>query len=176
MGKIVRKIICIFQLALLTCTFCMAQTDKQTVQSKNEPNLSGTWIRDSIEHESDRSNSPAVGEVKLIIIQRDREIKIARQFNNSNAQSVLEESTYYSDGRGEGNQRTGFRKEHGKSVEEIVRSKTTWKGGKLVSEAEIRGGKSGTGFGMKIRDEWSLSKDGKELIQTTTYQAVNVRG
>lgn len=88
---------------------------------------------------------------------------------NLRGQQALQESTYYSDARGEKNLGPGFSTKPGGAKDEVRKSRTMWKKDKLTIEADIRKTESGSTLRLKIIDDWKLSKDGKTLTQTTSY-------
>jgi hypothetical protein len=171
-----RKTICIFQLVLLGCSLALAQNDKkQSLQNRNKPDLNGTWIRDSKPGEPRQSNDSAIGEVKLIIVQQEPEIRITRHIRNSEGQSIVE-SRYYSDGRGELNKRPGLTLESGDTENKGLASKTKWNIDKLVTQAAISDANYRSGWSIRITEEWNLSKESKVLMQTTTYEFGLLKG
>lgn len=171
-----KKSLCLLQLMLLFWTLSLAQGGKKQLSNTNKPNLSGQWVLDHQEDEFGKSNMRLPGEVKLIVVHNEPEIKIT-QISNSKGQSVSEELIYYSDGRGEKN--LGPHSPHRISTkpsdadDEVMKSKTKWKGNKLVTQTHIHKTESGATLIMDIIDEWKLSTDGRTLILTTTYAGGN---
>lgn len=166
------KTICFLQLLLLCWTLSWAQGNKKQLLNTQKPDLSGRWVLDHEEGESGRSNPRVPGEIKLIVIHHEPEIKITRM-SNSKGRQVVQETTYYSDARGEKNLGPRISTKPNNTVDEVMKSKTKWNRDKLVTQTDIHKAESGATLGMRIIDEWKLSDDGKILTQTTTYRVDN---
>ena len=162
---------------VLLCSLSASSVTQPSTQEQKggKPNLSGTWVIDRI-----KSNAEAVkrfGEhgITLIVTHHDPELRVTRKTGSS--EERLNESVYYTDGRGERN---------GEGSGQATDSKSAWKGNKLQRKYYLNGplyGPSGATKNamIEITDEWEISKDGQNLTLTTTlrsapgYPALNVR-
>src|SRR3989442_672191 len=114
------KILC---LVLFICTHAFAfQEPKDPPNTKAKPDFSGTWIL-----ESSTVDGLALVEKALVILHHDPEMRVGRKII-ANGHEQLVELVYFTDGRGETNPL--FRNS---DRFESVKSKTKWKGNRLVS-------------------------------------------
>jgi hypothetical protein len=161
-----KAIACAFFLLLLCASLSFAQSSKiEADKQKPVPALGGTWMLDEEQPKQSKQRSAAPDKVTLVISQRGPEIKMTHKVV-SGGQERTRESVYYSDERGETNIGATISTTPNPRDEEI-KSRTRWKGDKLVTTTTIRKATAGTLLIWDIIDEWKLSPDGKTLTQTT---------
>ncbi|HEX6189083.1 MAG TPA: hypothetical protein VFZ40_13475 [Pyrinomonadaceae bacterium] len=142
---------------LLSAVFGLTPVQSVTLQPK--PDFSGTW-----ELDKSKGNYVKISGLKpeanliLVISHAEPQIKVTRRLL-WNGREDLQEVNYYPDGRGEFS-RTFINESEGKS-------KTKWKGKKLVTEFSVtlKNEKLGD-LKYDVIQEWKLSADGKTLTQT----------
>lgn len=143
----------------------LAQGKQKTIKPK--PDFSGTWLLDRA-----KSNvgPPLAPDQPLKIVHHDPELRIPHLIQ-SNGQSTEKDFVYYTDGRSETNPTitflsTGTDMNRPGTDKDVTKSKTTWKGDKLVTRSTRRSVVGGHPLEFDIIDEWKLSRDGKTLTQT----------
>lgn len=153
-----RIVLCVL-LFSLGAVVCAARDDRKK-DAKPHPDMTGTWTLDKSKSDfgpfRDRPISKA--DVKLVVTQRDPELKLTRTLS-LNGQQDVREQTYYTDERGETNPPTLGTGE--------VKSKTKWDGDKVVTRSKMtRETQRGT-FEIDTTEKWQLSSDGQTLTVTT---------
>ena len=165
--KILTRVLCL----VLLCSFGTMQAaaqGKQTVKTK--PDFTGTWLLDTAKS---NVSSSATSDQPIKITHQDPEFRITRMVA-SNGQLASSQFVYYTDGRGETNRAilflsTSIDMNPGRHDKEIIKSKTSWSGNKLIthSRSPVRSLIGGQLLEFEIIDEWKLSADGKTLTQTS---------
>ena len=132
--------------------------------AKPKPDLSGTWkLTEPKDDPSPGSRLLNTGDI-LVIAQHEPEVKVSSKFVTPGNEGV-NELTYYTDGRGETNVKTGGN--------QPVATVTKWDGNKLVTKhvasMTVRGASGGEKTGkIETTQKWELSKDGQKLSLTAT--------
>ena len=146
-----KALACLMMLAL--AAVCAAQ-DSRKKESKQRPDLTGTWVLDK-----SKSGGGSNFDSTLVITHRDPEVRINRT-DVRKGERVTKDYVFYTDGRGESNPMY-----YGDGRFD---SDTKWEGGKVVAYMCAR-----TYSGQKCRggtsQEWQLSADGQTLTHTTSY-------
>ena len=148
-------IICV---CLLSCVaLCAAQEKKAVADKASPPNFSGTWMRDNAKSTFGKfKHKPyAKGIVTMIVEHTEPECRVIKKIKHEDGKQQEEDLLYYTDKRGETNPTLFWLGE--------LTSKTGWKGLKLVSEgSEKRKDENGESL-FVMKEEWTLSPDGKTL-------------
>lgn len=163
-----RKYLSVFCLILACTSTATLQNEKKNPKVVNRPDLTGIWLLDRKVSNVGKSTLP---DLPLKITYRDPELTIARLYNH-NGQMVKREFVYYTDGRGETNQSeilliTSPKIDVRDLDKQVTRSKTRWRGKKVVTSSIIRNSVGGRMLEFEAIDEWKLSEDGKTLTQTS---------
>lgn len=147
---------------LLIAIFIALSTFSYTQKDKGPPNLSGTWKLKSASKNTSTGSATRreVGD-NLVITQTDNELV----FVGTSVVRGIEQTnrlTFYPDGRGEENLWTGSK--------HPVKTVTNWDERVLrileIREVTFRGPTYGVKKAeLKIKEEWTLSKDGKKVTQ-----------
>jgi hypothetical protein len=168
-----KAIACASFLLLLCAALSFAQSSKiEPDKQKPVPVLGGTWVLDEEQPKQSKQRSAGTHDkVTLVISQHEPEIKMTRKVV-SGGQERTRESVYYSDERGETNTGATISTTPNPRDEEI-KSRTRWRGDKLVTTTTVRKATAGTLLIWDIIDEWKLSPDGKTLTQTTIIKPDN---
>ncbi|MDT5296460.1 MAG: hypothetical protein QOJ76_3340 [Acidobacteriota bacterium] len=148
-------------LTLCLAGLCAAREDKKKAETKPHPDLSGTWTLDKSKSDfGPFQNRPiAKADATLVVAHHDPELKMTRTLS-LNGQQQTQETTYYTDERGETNPATMGGGE--------VKSKTKWDGDRVVAHATIkREGPRGPSE-IDLVEHWQVSGDGKTLTHSTT--------
>ena len=123
-------------------------------ESKQQTDFSGKWSLASKE-----GNKVTGDKATLIISQRGPEIKVVQESSQGGTSQQL---TYYADGRGETNPSDSG----GKTFHSV----TTWKKNALVIKFSLPSTRANNNVVVNERiDEWSMSKDGQTLTQTSSF-------
>jgi hypothetical protein len=140
MNRILRNVISIVVILVGLSSFAAAQ----------QTELSGTWVLES-------KKDP---ETTLVISESGPEIKIT-QTQRQNGNAVTSEQIYFADGRGETNASP-----NGKIQ---LRSTSQRRGRKLIVKFSLAQTRANNLLIANDRiDEWTISKDGKTLKQTSS--------
>lgn len=126
----------------------------QNDQKRTATDLTGNW---ELHAKSERR----IGQrITLVISQRETEITILEKLTSSGTSRELK---YYTDSRGETNPTSDGKR--------MLSSVTKWKDRKLITRFEFPSTISGnTNIVNERVDEWSLSRDGQTLTQTSTFK------
>jgi hypothetical protein len=159
-------ILCFILICALGTAAGYAQGKPRTPKTK--PDLTGTWLLDRTRSNVGPSARP---EQPLKIAHHDPELRITHMIMD-NGQLTGRDFVYYTDGRGETNPTTMYLSSgtdmnpqgHDKDV---TKSKTTWRGNKLVTRSILRSVIGGRPLEFAVIDEWKLSSDGKTLTQSS---------
>ena len=147
---------------LLIAILISLSTFSHTQKDNGPPNLSGTWKLKSASKNTvtGSGTSREIGD-NLVITQTDGELVFV---GTSVVKGIVQTNrlTFYPDGRGEENLWTGSKRP--------VKTVTNWDKGVLrileIKEVTFRAPTYGVKKGeLKIKEEWTLSKDGKKLTQ-----------
>lgn len=172
--KALRKLCACLLVSLCVTLLCPAQ-DKKKGEVRVKPDFSGTWKlhkeegneRPSVFGRVPQDEPESLPDVTLIIMHREPEIKITSQFKTGD-EVKTQEAIYHTDKREEllpvmwdGDQVDS-------------KSKTEWKGEKLVSRHYINRSLRGYPSGAEITRELKLSSDGKTLTQTIRILSQNL--
>ncbi|HEY6230446.1 MAG TPA: hypothetical protein VIW64_04225 [Pyrinomonadaceae bacterium] len=150
-----KRLICLLLLVMTMAASAPAQNQKQ----KTHPNFSGGW-------QVDLSNLDA-GEISsepriLLIEHQEPELRIkGRQIGGNPVLS--NEIILFTDGRGETN-----RALVGYAIGDL-KSKTEWKGEKLIRRYTTRQTVRGTFVNVNVTEELKLTDDAKKLVRTFRY-------
>ena len=134
------KKITIALIMLICVNICLAQNEKN---AQTRPNFSGVWIFES-EESNPKSNAKLQNDGEIQITYNEPELKMTRVVKRD-GDTILNELTYYTDGRGETH---------------ALQSKTKWDGKKIL----IKYPKDNTEVLLE------LSPDGNKLFETTTIK------
>ena len=155
MRKSVKALLSIVLLAAAPC-LCWTQSATQTTK----PDLSGEWVLERGSGDGSR----------LLVEHREPEVRIKRLKGRS-GNEVFRESVYYTDGRGEVNEGPTITDRPEKPArEDEVRTKTEWRGDRVVTRGSIQKFLSGRPLNAEVSEEWKLSKDGRKLTHTTRFR------
>lgn len=145
-------------------------------KEKGKPDLSGQWALDEEvggTHKPPRRPSDAV--THLVVLHRGEEVRFTRA-TTVNGAATERESIYYTDGRGETNLVPAITDKPGSVREEEVKSRTVWKGDKLVTRSVSRPLAVGRSVYVETVEEWKLSSDRTRLMRTLTVTVDSGRG
>jgi hypothetical protein len=170
----VKKVI-VGVIVLFCAVIGLGSNGRNESQKKGARNLSGAWKLDKSKgNYLEYSGLKPQADLILVISHVEPEIKITRKLIWEGQESI-QESIYYSDGRGEVS-RTLVANMEGKS-------KTRWSGDKLVSRISAYNKNIGRGkIKVDVIQEWKLSDDGNRLTQIERFPLsdfpgqVNARG
>lgn len=164
-------------LLILCVAACVVVSPAQVKNSsaQDRPDLTGTWERNPSKSESPFGAVP--GSSSLTISHKEPELWIIRKSSNKGEDSI-NDSTYYSDGRGDMNIPTfgtaisvgPANSNDAKSIKPSgeVKSKTKWEGSKLVSRTSMVHFIGDHRLDVEIIEEREISLDGKTLTIVTT--------
>jgi hypothetical protein len=142
----------------------------QTKPAKPKPDFSGEWLLDL--DKSDKKLLPPRPDLPIKISHQDPELKVITT-SESKGQMVERVFVYYTDGRGETNQATALLTTNPDAVKpgdidkQVTKSKTSWRGDKVVTRATLRLVVGSHVLEYELVDEWKLSRDGKVLTKTS---------
>jgi hypothetical protein len=169
-------------LSILILAVAVIVVDEKNVrgQSKNVPNLSGTWELIEYFGGTKRQLGSNFPKMTLAISQTDSEVKIIQKRMRNGVEEVRE-LTYYLDGRGESNL---GRVELWPRYEPRFESVTAWQKDRLLSsykeQQSLRTGSSlkngvysTTDSVARRKDEWRLASDGQTLALTSSSVQTN---
>src|SRR5207247_3592228 len=136
-------------------------------------NLSGTWVRDK-----DKSDAPRFGpggggagggggqggppDITLVIRQTDNDLQITRKFSRRGQERSVEQKFTLD---GQENTNTGGM---GRAGSGELKSKSKWNKDSLVIEGTQKVSSPRGDFEVQVKEEFSLSADGKTLTVHTT--------
>jgi len=152
---------------LFVITSCVSLSQAQVNNKK--PDFSGVW---KFDHSKSTASEIGKRDAPIKIVYNDPEFRITRTIER-NGQSVERDFVYYTDGRGETNVATMLMTSEPGRVKpedidkEIVKSKTMWQHGKVVTRSTTRDLTGAWILEYDIIDEWKISSDGKTLTQTS---------
>jgi hypothetical protein len=153
------KALCLIILLVAAAPSCVCRA--QGAAQGATPDLSGEWVPEGNQVGGDGS--------RLLIEHREPELRIKRLKGRSGAE-VLRESVYYTDNRGETNRVPTLTDRPAKPAQEDeLRTKTAWRGDKLVTRGLLRKLISGRPLDAVVTEEWKLSKDGRRLTHATRF-------
>jgi hypothetical protein len=153
-----RLLTCLWVLLCVTTLCVTAQDDKKKSVEKTRPDLSGAWVLDRQKSKFGPSFLRESGSVTLTVSHHEPEIRITRKLS-LNGREQIHQLVYYSDGRGETNPHLV-----GKGT---LKTKTVWKGNKLVSKSTARSRTPQGDIEMDLFEKWELSSGGMGLTQTS---------
>jgi hypothetical protein len=152
-------------LVVLAAAACVAQGGGRKDAPKPPPNFSGDWVAVDLPRATPETED-WLTLVRLKVTHAEPELKVTRVWERLGRETE-DGATYYTDGRGETNLWGSTRTFSMSSPddEKELKTRTAWDGEKLVSksEADASSKKKSRPNGLKVTDEWKLSKDGKEL-------------
>jgi hypothetical protein len=144
--------------AIATLFFAVPQT--QSNQRSSTPAWSGTWMLQKSD-DGKNKNSQLTGNVTLVISQIGQEIKITRKRHDT-GNEIVQELTYYIDGRGEINPTTDGKR--------TLKSNTKQSDNKLIIRFSLPSTTVNNRAVVNERiDEWKLLSDGRTLTQTSSF-------
>ena len=151
-----KRFFCLLSLVLAIIASAPAKDQKQKVH----PNFTGGW-------QADMSNTDAGeisgGEPQLLLVEhQEPELRIKGKEIGGNAM-LSTETILFTDGRGETN-----RALIGYTIGDL-KSKTEWKGQKLVRRYTTRQTVRATFVNVNVTEELKLSDDDKKLVRTFRY-------
>lgn len=151
---------------VLSCAITSLAASSKNLSQLQKPNLSGTWKLDKSKGNYVKyARLKSQDDLMLLISHVDPEIKVVHKLIKNGKQDTRE-LIYYSDGRGE----TGYTF----MDDSPGKSKTTWRGNKLVSRFFVNLNGRGATVTFEVVQEWKLSADGKTLTQTQTVRQTNL--
>ena len=147
-------------LALSAVVFCAAAQGAQNESKTTTPDFRGSWVA----VKPPKLNEHVGVLVRLEVVHAEPELKVTRVWATKGRERK-DETVYYTDGRGEVNL---WEKLLGwpttPSGGEELKTKTVWKGEKLISKTDVDSMPEKNRRNMRrFKEEWKLSKDGSEL-------------
>jgi len=144
---------------LLSASVCLAQNEKNKADNTVKPDLSGTWILDSVKGRVDRE----IRDYVLTIVHREPDITLIKKYKRGKRE-ISEEITYHTDGKPE----SAHRLRPNDPLPE-----TRWRGNKLVRVVITRFPVAGLPGLLRAdppefvnTEEWALSDDKQTLVRT----------
>jgi len=168
-----RKYLGLYSLFLLCTLSALPQGEKKN-KAVEKPNLSGRWLLDRKKSNVGSASHP---DLPLEITHLEPEIRIIRRYE-WNGEIKVQDSTYYSDDRGETNPATMFLGSDTSTSDmralegQKTSSRTSWSRDRLVTKSLIRSRLRGRMLQLDVIDEWKLSDDKNTLTRTTRNIAV----
>lgn len=144
-------------------SIAQAKNDSKTTR----PDLSGVWRLDGSRSKVDPNVGDITKDYVVTIVHKEPEIRMTTTYQKA-GEKVIEESTYYTDGRPDNKPGTG-----GNGYE----SSTRWHGTKVVRRtvSKLLGNtRNFSGPEAITIEEWELSADGKTLTLALTFGGVRM--
>ena len=128
-----------------------------------KPDLSGTWKLDA--------GATFGFSESLIVLRKDAEFTITSEVTDSLGAKSSESIVYYADGRGETNEFVLPSSRPWRMDKTKVKTKTKWKGEKLVSSGSFEEAGGSRSTPSEITEQWELSEGGQVLLRKIKVQA-----